>query len=516
VPTLTFVAWSRRIADIKILTQLETYQLQTYQLQTLVVMPKKGLPPPPTLALPPSVAQWPPAVVAPVPISPFARAPRFNLSDMPRHHAVHPNISSYQVVPGDPNVHPALREDTARGAVVAAARPVSVGETKDRKGKAGEKKDTRRDKEGGKKDRRDRGGESGSRKHREKTSIEPHSQTVEAEPCLVVGMTGPPKGGHKEKSRGSPKGKEKENEDIFRLKSYPKEHLDDPKPKAEASGKPHRSTSHISPLERHQRKNEDLQEQIGPEVLTGHPVSVVPESIMLERPGQHRHHKGRYEGTATKQTHTQILTTPAEVDLPSVSGTYPPTNSPTSIPKPFPIHILLRRITTSNNLSPRQKSTLLTTLHSSLVDISIRTSLELGLAQHYADIAAQEAAAQDLAAEVEDPTPGKAVSLANLKASGALRGYLFGTPGLGPARERSGSETSSMYTQDGMGEAWEGLLGEGDERNSAGTVPHGILSDAVFDRKLRVRRQLGVAVDSLNIMETTASILERRKKNHSQ
>jgi len=386
-------------------------------------------------------------------------------------------------------VHPALREDAARGAMAAAARAV---ETKDRKDKEVERKD-RRDKGGGREDRtdkeRERKDRKDDRKHREKTKTECHSEAVEAEPFE------PQKGTHKEKSERLLIRRGKENEDTLKLKS---EHLEDPKSRVKPSNKPHRSTS-----QQHQRRHGDPQELPGSEalaVLTSQPAAVAPASR------QHKHHKRKDKDTTStikqpQQIQTQEAITPASVDVSRPSA---PTSSPASMPKPFPIHILLRRITTSYKLSPRQKSSLLTTLHGSLVDISIRTSLELDLAQHYGKIAAQAAAVQDLIAEIEDPTPDTPVSLANLKASGALGGYLFGTPGLGPVRKRSGSESSSLYSQDGMDEAWEDFLDEEGKSKgkSAGIGRHDALSDAVLDAE---SSQLEVAVRSLKITKSLIS-----------
>ena len=250
---------------------------------------------------------------------------------------------------------------------------------------------------------------------------------------------------------------------------------------AEPSHKPHRSTRHGDP-----------QEVLGSEalaVLTSQPAAVIPVGIIPEKPRQHKHHKRK---DSIKQAPQPIQ------QAQQAKQARTPTSSPASMPKPFPIHILLRRIITSNSLSPRQKSTLLTTLHGSLVDISIRTSLELDLAQHYTKIAAQAAAVQNLVAEIEDPTPDTPVSLANLKTSGALGGYLFGTPGLEPVRKRSGSESSSVYSQSGMDGAWEDFVDEEGKGKgkSAGTGHHDVLSDEVLDAE---RSQLGVAVRSLKI-----------------
>ncbi|KAF8455940.1 hypothetical protein BGX38DRAFT_1165395 [Terfezia claveryi] len=420
------------------------------------------------------------AVVSPALVSPIAPAQRFNLNEMPRHHAVYPNTSAYQVVPGDPNVHPALREDAGKKALAAAARGI---ERKDRK----DKEKGMGDKEGEKKDRRN------DRKRREKRKTKPHSEAVEAE------HSGPQKSGPKETSEKSSKGKEKEKEVILRMKPG---HLE-----VEPSGKSHRSTSQRQQSHENLLGSEDLA------VPTSQPA--VQASILPEKPRKHKHHRRRDKKTtpsstkqaqqptqqaqqATKQKHTQEPTTPAyEMSRPS-----PPTSSPASMSKPFPIHILLRRITTSKDLSPREKSSLLTTLHGSLVDLAVQTSLELDLTQHYAKIAAQAAAVQNLAAEIEDPTPNAPVSLENLKASGALGGYLFGTPGLG--RERSGSESSSVYSQDGMDQAWEDFMDEESkgEGERTGTGCHNVLSDGMLDAE---KSELGVAVRSLKITKNPTS-----------
>lgn len=425
-------------------------------------MPKKGPQPPSSPALASWAQEQSPAlardlgvlaVVSPVPVSLFARTPRFNLSEMPRHHAVYSGIGFYQVVPGDPNVHPALREDAAREAVAAAARAVRKGE------RTGE--------EGG---RKDGSGNRDDRNHRDlRIKTERHYQTVEdlEENSLMVRLAGQPRaqeGDHNEESERPSRRKEKGDMDILSLKPYLKENLDNLKSRVDTEplDKQRGSTSHVR--QRQQQRNYEDSQEIGSGALVV-PTSqhMAAASIIPERPRQHKHHNRSNENTvpsrtkqahqATKQTHTQK---PTYVDLSPVSNSCPPTASPASIPKPFPIHILLRRITTSNNLSPRQKSSLLKTLHGSLVDISIRTSLDIELAQHYAKITGQVAAVQDLVAEIEDPTPGKSVSLESLKASGALGGYLFGTPGLNwHVRNRSGSESSSVYSQDGMSEASE-------------------------------------------------------------
>lgn len=412
------------------------------------------------------------AVVSPALVSPLASAPRFNLSEMPRHHAVNPNTSSYQVVPGDPNVHPALRADAAKGVMAAVARAVERKERKDKERGKGD-----RDKEGERKDRRE------DRKHRKKRKSKPHSEAVEAE------SSGTQKSGPKEISERSSKRKEKENE---------------------LSGKSHRSTS------QRQQTHENLQGPLGSEALAD-PTSqpAVQASIVPEKPRHHKHRRRKVKDTAssstkpaeqptqqaqqaTKQTHTQETTTPAS----EMPGPSPPTSCPPdSMPKPFPIHILLRRITTSKDLSPRQKSSLLTTLHGSLVDLAIRTSLELQLTERYAKIAAEAAAVQTLVSEIEDPTPNKPVSLENLKASGALGGYLFGVPGL---RQRSGSNSSSIYSQDGADKAWEDFIDEErkGEDESAGTGCHNALSDEMLDAE---RSQLEGAVKSLKITKNSTS-----------